>query len=195
MITYSGNTYDLDYGDVLKNNNELYKTLFDYHNQIIHIEDLNSKDSIYKLKIEPNNMYYLYVSMDVNDLSDILTKYNIIIDKIIVDNHMVRAVFSTKEKLTIELNEELITDDVLSFGYINNVELEEFVNEINKFDVSVIDKNNKRTYEFKLNEDSNILIPISYNENYVIKEETLENTKANYYEYAIQPQTSYSPTS
>ena len=169
LIPYSGNTYDLDYGDVLKNNNELYKTLFDYDNQIIHIEDLNSKDSIYNLKIEPNNMYYLYVSMDVNDLSDILTKYNIIIDKIIVDNHMVRAVFSTKEKLIIELNEELISEDALSFGYINKEELEEFINEINKFDVNVVDKHNKRTYEFKLNEDSDILIPISYNENYVIK--------------------------
>ena len=50
-----------------------------------------------------------------------------------------------------------------------NEELNAFINEINKFNVNVIDKHNKRTYEFKLNEDSNILIPISYNENYVIK--------------------------
>ena len=169
IIPYSGKVFDEDSGSYLMNTNKLYQTLFDTDKDIIHIENIKDKDNIYKYTFVPNKTYYMVVDFDyvaekgvAFSLGDIVIQNELMYIDSVNSKVYINFRVGEKQKLELEKDEFLVTN--VEVGYIDDKEYINFWNSLDLFDVDVsIDKNTK-TYRFTTEEDTNILIPVNYDD-------------------------------
>jgi hypothetical protein len=169
IIPYSGKKYDGDSGSYLVNNNNLYKTLFDTDKDLIHIDVIKEKDGIYHMEYTPNKTYYMVIDFNYTTEDGIafdLGDNNLIFDTMFIDgdNSKVHIVFRVddKEKMDLVKDDYLITN--VELGYIDDKEYIDFMEGLNLFPVEVSVNKNTKTYKFNIEEDSDILIPVNYDD-------------------------------
>ena len=169
IIPYSGNLYDEDYGSYLVNNNMLFKTLFNSDKDLIHIDTIKDIDGIYHLDFKPNRTYYLVIDYNYEDREGTvysLGENNLNFENMFIDSSLskVYATFrvDNNEKLDIVKDDYLTTN--VEIGYIDDKEYIDFMNSLDLFDVDVSVSNNSKSYKFNSSYDTDILIPINYDD-------------------------------
>ncbi|MBR6133249.1 MAG: YfhO family protein [Bacilli bacterium] len=169
IIPYSGKKYDGDSGSYLVNNNNLYKTLFDTDKDLIHMDNIKEKDGIYHMEYTPNKTYYMVIDYDYTTEEGTafnIGENNLVFDTMFIDseNAKVHIVFRVdgKEKLDLVKDDFLITN--VELGYIDDKEYIDFMEGLNLFPVDVSVSKNTKTYRFNIEEDSDILIPVNYDD-------------------------------
>ena len=159
IIPYSGKILNKGNNVLVNNTNNLYKTLFNKEEDILHlVEDK-------EVTLEPGKVYYIYsysgyvadlfekLEGKIEDMSNV-NSYDIYISEITL---------TEKVKINTEEYEDF------RLAYIDIDEYIDFVKGINDYEVKVkIDKNTK-IYDYKAKEDTSILIPVNYDDSLVVK--------------------------
>ncbi len=155
IIPYSGNIVDYDTSYIYDNSNSIYKEFFDKEDNIINVLE--------KELLTPDNVYYLYSDYGyVNGLIE-EDKIKSMFNYLSFDTYISELIVSKDTKIDLSDYEDL------TIAYINIDDYIEFVESINKYDVSVEIKGNKKIYNYSTNKKESILIPFNYDESYKVK--------------------------
>ena len=157
VIPYSGNKYDLDYGDVIVNTNSLYKTLFNKDEDIIKEVVFDKKKDSYVTKLDTKHEYYIRFTnyYQINELSNSKVSFENIYDK----DHIFYGTFYVNEDYELKIGSK-----GFSLYSLDMDEYKEFVDNLNNGISYEEDK-----IKYSSEEDTSLLIPIDYNEKLVIK--------------------------
>lgn len=171
LIKFNGNIYNDNLGSTIENQNIIYKELFDQEKDIMHRVEPSSDNYKHTFKIEKGKIYYsymypvMYENFDVN-----LKKYDLNIEQMLIsEDNTVISIFTTNETKDITINFKEFNLDSMELAYIDPTEFIEFYNSINIENTNFKRTNTKITYDYNSKEDTSVLIPISYNDNYKIK--------------------------
>ena len=152
IIPYSGRIYDLDYGDMIRNTNEIYKVLFNKEDNIINEVSLDKK-----LKLSKDSIYYLIFN-EYNDL-DSLVKYDVKAQYIYELNGKKYLSMYVDNDVDISLDKERFN--------LYELKIDDYINFINEYSLDI--KYDNGIIKYNAIDDQSLLIPISYNDNLVIK--------------------------
>lgn len=159
IIPYNGNIYNEDTGDIFTNQNNIYKMLFDKEDNLI--EKVDQKSTY---DFEKGNIYYVYVTC-VNDYycNNFEFLNNVNIEQVTsfgtsgFNNYYE---FYVDEETSLEVNKEYV--ETIQVAYINIDKYINFFNEINNYEVNTQVEKNVKTFEYKADKNTHLLIPIPY---------------------------------
>lgn len=166
LIPYSGEIYNQKSDDIFNNTNMLYQKLFQKTDNILEKDEYQKMDNNFLLDLKKDNIYYIIIK-------DAYTKEYEFNDKIYIeyfyfDTENAYLSFYVKEDKEITLKTDNIEE--IKLGHINIEKYINFVNSINTLkNVKVETIKNKRIYNLESDTDTNILIPINYDNNILIK--------------------------
>ena len=169
IVPYNGEIFDEDSGSYLINNNNVYKRLFDKDEDIIHILDIKKEDDNYSFEVIPDRTYYAVFKI-VSDVEEgrvfSLADYDLKSEIMYVKSSEgeIHITFRVDKKQTLKMNKEEYNLVGIEVGYIDDKEYIEFMEGQNDLDVKISIKNNTKTYKFNIEEDSDILIPVNYDD-------------------------------
>ena len=173
IIPYNGELFDEDYGSYIVNNNEVFKRLLGNDKDLFHFEKVEETDTEYKFQVKPDRSYYVsldfYYDNSQGTVFDI-SEFNLDTELMYIDHldSQLRFNFRTSEKKDIVLSKEKYIITGVEVGYIDDKEYINYMEGFNNLDVSVDIKGNSKIYEFNIEEDSDILIPINYDNSFKV---------------------------
>jgi len=170
LLPYNGNIYNEKNNDIFDNSNNIYKKLFNGKDNIYNKVDYSLNNN--ELRFKTLNDYRYEIRIDYQDELE----YEIIGTPLYeyMGNKYLRLSFIGNG------NEIIIkTKGDITNNYVYELNHEEFINFVNNNQASIkveID-GNKKIYTYEALNDTSVLLPINYDDNYVIK---VNNKKVDY---------------
>lgn len=171
LVSYNGNIFDIDSGSIIDNTNILFNDLFDIKDNVIERVELEDKDDTYTFKALKNREYYIYINPQrYTSISFDFTKNDVNIESIIFgENNLIMINFYTDEDKVINLNKDEYKIETIEVGYIDINKFIDVYNGLKTYKTDIHHSNNKIEYYLNVEDDTNILLPISYNEGLRVK--------------------------
>ena len=168
LITYNGNEYNKKDLDMASNANNVYKELFDGKNNIYEPVEYKLDKNKVTVKVKKDHIYYvLFDTFESDEYTKEIKNDNIKkLNWHISDIRNVYSFYAT-DKITYDFYLNFDFDN-LKIYELNEKELISFINSQNN-DVKVNVKGGIKTYTFNALEDTSVLLPINYDDNYIIK--------------------------
>ena len=169
LVTYNGKEYNKKDLDMANNANNAYKELFDGEKNIYNEVEYKKDNNSITVKVKKNHVYY--VLFDTSELKGYTTElHNDAIKQInwhisdISNNYVFYATDDIKYTFTFNFDY-----DNVKIYELNENELAKFVDSQKNNNVSVEIDGITKKYTFNALEDTAVLLPINYDDNYTVK--------------------------
>ncbi len=169
LIPYNGTEYNEKNLDYFENANNVYKQVFDGKNNIYNKEDYKLDNKTISLNVKKDKYYYLIMDYVPNESDN----YNIKNDNISVQylksmSETIIYVFKGLKDSKYEMMFDMDIRDLKVYSFDKD-EFIKFVETNNKNDVSVEVVGSTKKYIYNATNDTDVLLPINYNDNYIVK--------------------------
>lgn len=161
LIPYNGEIYNELTNDSYINQNSIYKKLFNKDEDIIKQDKIDGN----VLHLEKDKIYYISYNY-INDYQGIELNDNIVIQKEFNKGKYNLELYA-KEDTDISIIEENVKN--FDIWYIEIDDFIDIATELNNNSVEVEKIKNKKIYHYNAKEDTSLLIPVNYDENYRVR--------------------------
>ena len=165
LIPYNGKEYNKENNDIYDNSNNIYKELFDGKENIYLKVDNKYNNKELSFNVRKDKRY------EIRFDSDSLLEYDINGDINITYEYkgnkfsQISFISNKDQEIIIKLNKDVSGRYIYEF---NEDEYLNFVNN-NQHDVKVKTNYTTKTYTYVADKDTQVLLPINYDDNYIIK--------------------------
>lgn len=169
IIPYNGTEYKEENLDYFENANNMYKKVFDGKKDIYTKEDYKLNDKTISIDVKKDKKYYLIIDyVPTNSYSYKIANDNIEIQSLIFKDGKITYIFNSLDKFKYDMfiNVDITNIKLYSF---DKEEYIKFVEANNKNDVSVEINGDTKKYTYNATQDTKVLLPINYDDNYIIK--------------------------
>lgn len=172
IIPYDGEIYN-DVTNFIDDSNKVYKILFNEKDNIINKVSIEKDDNSNIIKLKKDSTYYIEFSLK-DDYEYFMSKLRTIPNSknfsgYAINDDTIYAYFDVLDSSEFIYDTDKYKQNIL-MGYISHDKFLEFSKKYsNKYDVKISNNKNRRTYEINLDSDKSILIPVNYDDNFIIK--------------------------